>query len=266
MNSVRAPVGEDRADAQLPREVIGGATRKQVGPGDQRRGDRRVFVACLHIQQTDIPFPGATVQLETDVNRNLHTPVETDVAAEKRNELLFQAGPEIELIGALQKKGTLFREEQRKAGDIEPPRIDFGLREISIESEHGRHLRSDAPGDVGSWLAQPHATGIAQVGLHFSHQKRADFNAVPLFEFADAGKSTAAAEIVKRGIECGRRPTKHGAITPDVALQIDAPGGEVPGEVQGIRGNFDLRRPTSGGAGHARIPDAIPVKPGSLRP
>ena len=89
---------------------------------------RNERLAGLHIEEGQIPLADAPVELDAGVDRNLFAAEQADPAAEKGNELrrfAAEAETEIVLIGSFQKKGALFREEQRERHACDPCRFAF---------------------------------------------------------------------------------------------------------------------------------------------
>src|SRR5437867_1026745 len=156
-------MSDEASDTQMIIEVIRGAAGQQVCAGHGRRWQPEILchlrrnsrLPGLHVEQRKVPSASTPVQLYTRVNGNLRPIQQSNFAAEERNELLSQSQAECVLICAFQEERPLFRKEQRKAGEINLPRVYFCLCEIGIGCKHGHKLRSDLPGDVAAFRSLP---------------------------------------------------------------------------------------------------------------
>ena len=55
----------------------------------------------------------------------------------------FEPQAELEDVGALEKERALLREEERKARQVRPSRVDFGLGEIGVDRQRREHVRAE---------------------------------------------------------------------------------------------------------------------------
>jgi len=169
------------------------------------------------------------------------------------------------LIGTFEKEGAFFREEKREAGEIDLARIDFGFGEVSVGGEDGDELRRGFPGDFSTGGGLPTARALAVEFARLADAVRGDFDAEALLQFAHAGESSGAAEVVEKRIESGRGPTQRQAFAGDETLEVESPFGEAFGEAECAGWNDDFGGPAVGGARSACVPDAIPIERGGLR-
>src|SRR2546430_803822 len=125
---------ENGADAEIFVEVIRDAASEQICAGYAIGGERQVRndlrrndgIACLHVEQGEIPFADAAIEFDAGVDGNLRAVEKANVAAEEGNELrrvAHKAKAEVILIGAFEEEGTFFGKEKREAGEIDLARV-----------------------------------------------------------------------------------------------------------------------------------------------
>src|SRR6202035_5337659 len=115
--------------------------------------------ARLHIQDAEIPFSNATVELDVAFDRNLGTVQQSDVSAEEWDEqlrvLACETQAEIILICSFEKERAFFREEERETSQIDLPRIDFGLGKVGVGREYCYQLWGNLPGNFATDSSLP---------------------------------------------------------------------------------------------------------------
>jgi hypothetical protein len=69
-----------------------------------------------------------------------------------------------------------------------------------------------------------------------------------------------AAQVIEEGVEPGLGPSEAHPVARHEPLEIDAPGAEAAGDVQGAGRDLNLGRPSGWPARDAGVPDAVPIE------
>src|SRR5205823_3806726 len=93
---------------------------------------------------------------------------------EQLRVLACEPQAEIALICSFEEERAFFREEERKASQIDLPGINFGLGKVGVGGEHGHQLRSNLPGDFAADSSLPCARTRSVELPGFSGRVRSD--------------------------------------------------------------------------------------------
>src|SRR5204863_9782395 len=87
-----------------------------------------------------VPVAVLPVHFPARDDRHLAASDEPDAAAEERDDVLSETETEREGVGAFEEERPLLGEEQRKACEVRPARVNFGLREVGIDGERCEYI------------------------------------------------------------------------------------------------------------------------------
>src|SRR5258708_10321548 len=204
----------------------------------------------LHVEQREVPLPSTAVQLHTRINGNKCATQQTDAPAEEWDELLgilstdTYPKTEIVLISTFEKEGSFLREEQRKACQINLPRIHVSLRKIRVGGEHGYDLWRNFPGHIAADRALPRAMAAWENLRRSARRIRSELQSFSLLKPAHTSQPSRAAQIVDERIKRGRRPSHRQLLARDIPLKVKSPLVNTRRKTQRSRRNHHFGRPT----------------------
>ena len=255
--------GDDEAHRRLGEDVAADSGRQEIlavqGP-DGIVHLERVHRSGLHVEKAQVVVAHPARELGPRRYRHLLPLDEADPAREEGDEVDVGGAEARDIVsaGSFQEELTFLRKEQREAREVDLPLVRFGLREIGVDGQHGREVRSDVLGHVQAGL---------EPGVTLLLASRNIGPKLPALALAGPLKPAQEArlrEVREPNVLTGRGPAILLLLPLDLALHVEAPGVLFRLEAQGLEGDRELGRPALVGATRRRVPDSVPVVGRSL--
>ena len=191
----------DEADGRLGQHVL-----LEAHDAHRGRGHKAVDLPRAHDLRAEVRARHAPVHLAARENRHLGSGDEPHAPAVVGQERLPEPEAEGEDVGPLQEERALFREEQREARQVGPPRVHLGLGEIGVDRERSEQVRAEPLRDVDARLQGPVDVGVRRRHAAARGDGRTDREAEAQVESRQTRQFAGAARLRHLVVPAPARP------------------------------------------------------------